>query len=75
MDKSGQEWVSAAVDGEVDGQAIADLAADTESHEKWRNYHLIGDAIRVSCPRQSIWIFLPVLLWRWTMSLQLWHLK
>ncbi|MGI2257797.1 sigma-E factor negative regulatory protein [Shewanella sp. GXUN23E] len=51
MDKSGQEWVSAAVDGEVDGQAIADLTADTESHEKWRNYHLIGDAMRGELPQ------------------------
>ncbi|MEL4339662.1 anti sigma-E factor RseA C-terminal domain-containing protein [Shewanella xiamenensis] len=46
MDKLGQEWVSAAVDGETDVQTMAELAADTHSHNKWRNYHLIGDAMR-----------------------------
>lgn len=51
MDKLGQEWVSAAVDGEVEGQAIADLAADKDSHEKWRNYHMIGDAMRGELPQ------------------------
>lgn len=51
MDKLGQEWVSAAVDGEVEGQAIADLAADKDSHDKWRNYHMIGDAMRGELPQ------------------------
>ncbi|MEL4279228.1 MULTISPECIES: sigma-E factor negative regulatory protein [Shewanella] len=46
MDKLGQEWVSAAVDGETDLQTMAELAADTHSHNKWRNYHVIGDAMR-----------------------------
>ncbi|TVK98623.1 anti-sigma factor [Shewanella algae] len=46
MDKLGQEWVSAAVDGETDAQTLAELAGDTASHDKWRNYHLIGDAMR-----------------------------
>ncbi len=50
MDKLGQEWVSAAVDGEVEGQAMADLAADKGSHDKWRNYHMIGDAMRGELP-------------------------
>lgn len=50
MDKLGQEWVSAAVDGEVDAQAMADLSADTGSHDKWRNYHMIGDAMRGELP-------------------------
>ena len=50
MDKLGQEWVSAAVDGEADEQAIADLVVDTHSHDKWRNYHMIGDAMRGELP-------------------------
>ena len=50
MDKLGQEWVSAAVDGEVDEQELAQLAADTDSHEKWRDYHMIGDAMRGELP-------------------------
>lgn len=51
MDKLGQEWVSAAVDGEIDVQTMAELAADTHSHNKWRNYHLIGDAMRGELPQ------------------------
>ncbi|MCG9720052.1 RseA family anti-sigma factor [Shewanella sp. Isolate7] len=50
MDKLGQEWVSAAVDGEIDEQELAQLAADTDSHEKWRDYHMIGDAMRGELP-------------------------
>ncbi len=46
MDKLGHEWVSAAVDGESDEQALADLAADVGSHQQWRDYHMIGDAMR-----------------------------
>lgn len=51
MDKLGQEWVSAAVDGQTDEQTMAELAADTHSHDKWRNYHLIGDAMRGDLPQ------------------------
>lgn len=51
MDKLGQEWVSAAVDGETDLQTMAELAADTHSHNKWRNYHVIGDAMRGELPQ------------------------
>lgn len=51
MDKLGQEWVSAAVDGETDEQALAQLAADTDSHDKWQNYHMIGDAMRGELPQ------------------------
>ncbi|GIU27869.1 anti-sigma-E factor RseA [Shewanella colwelliana] len=51
MDKLGQEWVSAAVDGEVDKQMMAELAADTDSHEQWRDYHIIGDAMRGELPK------------------------
>lgn len=51
MDKLGQEWVSAAVDGEAGPQALADLASDKSSHDKWRNYHLIGDAMRGELPQ------------------------
>lgn len=51
MIKSGQEWVSAAVDGEVDIQTIAELAADKTSHGKWQNYHMIGDAMRSELPK------------------------
>ncbi|MCE9679059.1 anti-sigma factor [Shewanella sp. AS1] len=50
MDKLGQEWVSAAVDGEVDEQTLAELAADTDSHQEWRDYHMIGDAMRGELP-------------------------
>ncbi|WP_394200073.1 sigma-E factor negative regulatory protein [Shewanella waksmanii] len=52
MDKLGQEWVSAAVDGETDAQTMAELAADTDSHELWQDYHLIGDAMRGELPQQ-----------------------
>lgn len=51
MEKFGQEWVSAAVDGETDSQALAELASDKASHEKWRNYHMIGDAMRGELPQ------------------------
>jgi sigma-E factor negative regulatory protein RseA len=52
MIKSGQEWVSAAVDGEVDAQTLAELSADNNSHDKWQSYHLIGDAIRGELPAE-----------------------
>ncbi|QQX81452.1 anti-sigma factor [Shewanella sp. KX20019] len=51
MDKLGQEWVSAAVDGELDEQMLAELAADADSHEQWRDYHMIGDAMRGELPQ------------------------
>ncbi|SUI60699.1 sigma-E factor negative regulatory protein [Shewanella morhuae] len=51
MDKLGQEWVSATVDGETDAQTMAELAADTHSHDKWHNYHMIGDAMRGELPQ------------------------
>ena len=51
MDKLGQEWVSAAVDGEVDAQTLAELSADKDSHEQWRDYHMIGDAMRGELPK------------------------
>ncbi|WOT04341.1 sigma-E factor negative regulatory protein [Shewanella youngdeokensis] len=51
MDKLGQEWVSAAVDGELDEQVLAELAADADSHEQWRDYHMIGDAMRGELPQ------------------------
>ncbi|MFT5234800.1 MAG: sigma-E factor negative regulatory protein RseA [Shewanella sp.] len=51
MDKLGQEWVSAAVDGEVDAQTLAELTADKDSHEQWRDYHMIGDAMRGELPK------------------------
>lgn len=50
MDKLGQEWVSAAVDGETNTQTMAELAAETKLHQKWRNYHLIGDTLRDELP-------------------------
>ncbi|QSX34707.1 anti-sigma factor [Shewanella avicenniae] len=50
MEKFGQEWVSAVVDGETDSHALAELASDKASHEKWRNYHMIGDAMRGELP-------------------------
>ena len=51
MDKLGQEWVSAAVDGEVDAQTLAELIADEDSHEQWHDYHMIGDAMRGELPK------------------------
>jgi len=51
MDKLGQEWVSAAVDGETDAQTLAELAADKDSHRQWRDYHMIGDAMRGELPK------------------------
>ncbi|WP_133406150.1 sigma-E factor negative regulatory protein [Parashewanella tropica] len=50
MDKLDQEWLSAAVDGDIDEQAIKSLANDSHAQDKWRNYHLIGDAIRDELP-------------------------
>lgn len=50
MDKLGQEWVSAAVDNEVDDNTLAELANDIDSHEKWRDYQIIGDAMRNELP-------------------------
>lgn len=54
MDKLGQEWISAAVDGETDAQTMAELVADTHSHNKWHNYHMIGDAMRGELPRTIV---------------------
>ncbi|WP_297897488.1 anti sigma-E factor RseA C-terminal domain-containing protein [Shewanella sp.] len=54
MDKLGQEWVSAAVDGETDAQTMAELVADTHSHNKWHNYHMIGDAMRGELPQTIV---------------------
>lgn len=54
MDKLGQEWVSAAVDGETDAQTMAELVADTHSHDKWHNYHMIGDAMRGELPQTLV---------------------
>ncbi|AZQ09556.1 RseA family anti-sigma factor [Shewanella khirikhana] len=50
MEKIGQEWVSASVDGETDRQTLAELAADTDSRAQWQRYHLIGDAMRGDMP-------------------------
>ena len=50
MSKSSQEWVSAAVDGEVDSQAIKQLCSDADSHAQWQRYHLIGDTMRGELP-------------------------
>lgn len=50
MVKSSQEWVSAAVDGEIDKQAMAQLVDDVDSREEWQRYHMIGDAMRGELP-------------------------
>ncbi|WP_434952677.1 sigma-E factor negative regulatory protein [Shewanella sp. HL-SH4] len=50
MVKSSQEWVSAAVDGEVDDKTLAQLASDVESHQEWQRYHMIGDTMRGELP-------------------------
>lgn len=54
MDKLGQEWVSAAVDGETDAHTMAELVADTHSHSTWHNYHMIGDAMRGELPQTIV---------------------
>lgn len=50
MVKSSQEWVSAAVDGEVDDKTLAQLASDVDSHQEWQRYHMIGDTMRGELP-------------------------
>jgi sigma-E factor negative regulatory protein RseA len=50
MVKSSQEWVSAAVDGEVDVQTLTQLASDVDSHQEWQRYHMIGDTMRGELP-------------------------
>lgn len=50
MLKSSQEWVSGAVDGEVDDKTLAQLSADVDSHDEWQRYHMIGDAMRGELP-------------------------
>ena len=50
MVKSSQEWVSAAVDGEVDAQTLTQLASDVDSHQEWQRYHMIGDTMRGELP-------------------------
>ncbi|QIR15241.1 sigma-E factor negative regulatory protein [Shewanella aestuarii] len=50
MVKSSQEWVSAAVDGEVDEQTLAQLSSDVDSHDEWHRYHMIGDTMRGELP-------------------------
>jgi len=51
MDKLGQEWVSAVVDGEVDEQTLAELIANKDLHQQWYDYHMIGDAMRGELPK------------------------
>jgi sigma-E factor negative regulatory protein RseA len=44
------EWLSALLDGELDGEqgrrAIAELTRDAAARERWAEYGLIGDALR-----------------------------
>jgi sigma-E factor negative regulatory protein RseA len=45
-----KDRISALMDGELDereaAQVIAALANDAQARDAWRNYHLIGDAMR-----------------------------
>ncbi len=50
MDKFEKEWVSSAVDGALDEQAIKQLASDEQSQKLWQRYHMIGDALRDDLP-------------------------
>ena len=50
MDKFEKEWVSSAVDGALDEQAINQLASDEQSQKQWQRYHMIGDAMRDDLP-------------------------
>lgn len=50
MDKLNREWLSATLDGEHDVSALSDQAEDVSLQKKWRNYHLIGDALRSDLP-------------------------
>lgn len=50
MDKLGQDWVSAVVDGEAEEHELTALFNNKESHQQWRDYHLIGDAMRGELP-------------------------
>ncbi|MGB0893655.1 MAG: sigma-E factor negative regulatory protein [Parashewanella sp.] len=50
MNKLDQEWLSAAVDGELDDQAIDLLSSDKNAQQQWQRYHVIGDAIRDELP-------------------------
>lgn len=44
------DWLSALLDGELPGEAgrdgVAMLAKDPEARQRWRDYALIGDALR-----------------------------
>lgn len=44
------EWVSAMVDGQLDGDAFADgadaLASSDDARSAWHSYHVIGDVLR-----------------------------
>lgn len=46
------EWVSALVDGQLQGDelvhALADLTSSSEARARWDTYHLLGDVMRSS---------------------------
>lgn len=54
MNRSNPDQVSALVDGEHRDRELTDivrsLARDPDAQERWRNYHLIGDAMRSQLP-------------------------
>ncbi|MCL1079246.1 anti-sigma factor [Parashewanella spongiae] len=50
MDKLDQEWISAAVDGDVNNDRFDELVGDELSQAKWQRYHVIGDALRDELP-------------------------
>ncbi len=50
MDKFEKEWISSAVDGALDEQAVSQLSSDEQSQKQWQRYHMIGDALRDELP-------------------------
>ncbi|MBE8168185.1 MAG: anti-sigma factor [Shewanella sp.] len=50
MDKLDQEWISAAVDGDINDDRYDELVANELSQAKWQRYHVIGDALRDELP-------------------------
>ncbi|WP_394129712.1 sigma-E factor negative regulatory protein [Shewanella maritima] len=52
MLKSNKEWVSEIVDGEADKHTVEHLVSDSEAHQEWQRYHMIGDAIRGELPEK-----------------------
>lgn len=53
---SNNEKISSLVDGEsIERALIPELENDKEAHQKWKNYHLIGDVMRGDAPATANW--------------------